>query len=140
MKAVGNEGLMVVELDGVVKEKVQEDNKSENKRSETSEIMRETSKAQMNSIPELDREEEEEIKFEVEEIEDENEKQNYMQKQARLQKLLKNETEEDLEIKMFKDPVFEEPQKEEEEGEKVKIPTHLGNRDFVQIPIYCNSL
>ena len=63
MKAVGNEGLLVVELDGIVKEKIQEDNKSENKRSETSEIMRETSKAQMNSIPELDREEEEEIKF-----------------------------------------------------------------------------
>lgn len=36
MKAVGTEALIVIDLDGIVKEKPQEDNKSEYKKSENS--------------------------------------------------------------------------------------------------------
>ena len=55
MRAIGNEAVTVLELDGIVSNKPAEENKSENKKSEGSEIMKETSKAQMNSIVELEK-------------------------------------------------------------------------------------
>ena len=60
-------------------------------------------------------------------FENEEQKKAYEEKQGKIHKMVKNECEDILEIKIFKDPVFEEPPKEED-GEKAQVQTHLGNR------------
>lgn len=55
-----------------------------------------------------------------------------------MHKLFRNEYEAPLEIAMFRDPVFED-KKEPVVDEAQKIPRHLGTRDTIPFPIYCNS-